>query len=49
MHLVEAVRQLRGQAADRQVDAPETAMYCSSHGFVKAAATILSTDQGVGA
>jgi acetyl-CoA acetyltransferase len=48
MHLVEALRQLRGQAADRQVDSPQVAMYCSSHGFVKAAATILSTDQGVG-
>jgi acetyl-CoA acetyltransferase len=48
MHLVEAVRQLRGEAADRQVDEPQIAMYCSSHGFVKAAASILSTDQGVG-
>jgi hypothetical protein len=48
MHLVEALRQLRGQAADRQLDSPEVAMYCSSHGFVKAAASILSTDQGVG-
>jgi hypothetical protein len=48
MHLVEALRQLRGQAAGRQVDEPQVALYCSSHGFVKAAATILSTDQGVG-
>jgi hypothetical protein len=49
MHLVEAVRQLRGQAADRQAGAPEVAMYCSSHGFVKAAASVLSTSQEVGA
>jgi acetyl-CoA acetyltransferase len=48
MHLVEALRQLRGQAAGRQVDQPQVALYCSSHGFVKAAATVLSTDQGVG-
>lgn len=49
MHLVEALRQLRGQAADRQVDSPQVAMYCSSHGFVKAAASVLSTNQEVGA
>jgi acetyl-CoA acetyltransferase len=49
MHMVEAVRQLRGQAGPRQVGAHETTMYCSSHGFVKAAASILSTDQAVGA
>ena len=48
MHLVEALRQLRGQAADRQVDSPQVAMYCSSHGFVKAAASIMSTSQEVG-
>jgi acetyl-CoA acetyltransferase len=49
MHLVEAVRQLRGQADDRQVTDVDVAMYLSSHGFVKAAASILSTDRGVGA
>jgi acetyl-CoA acetyltransferase len=48
MHVVEAVRQLRGQAGDRQLDAPEIGMYCSSHGFVKAAASVLSTNQSVG-
>ena len=48
MHVVEAVRQLRGQAGERQLDVPQIAMYCSSHGFVKAAASILSTDQSVG-
>ena len=53
MHMVEAVRQLRGLAGGRQVrqrqaGAPEVALYCSSHGFVKAAASILSTNQEVG-
>ncbi len=48
MHLVEATRQLRGQAGERQLDHPETAMYLSSHGFVKAAASILSTNASVG-
>ncbi|HZC09347.1 MAG TPA: hypothetical protein VE485_04855 [Mycobacterium sp.] len=48
MHVVEAVRQLRGQAGERQLDAPEIGMYCSSHGFVKAAVSVLSTSQSVG-
>ena len=48
MHVVEAVRQLRGQASERQLDAPEIGMYCSSHGFVKAAVSVLSTNQSVG-
>jgi acetyl-CoA acetyltransferase len=48
MHVVEAVRQLRGQAGERQLDAPAIAMYCSSHGFVKAAASILATSPDVG-
>jgi acetyl-CoA acetyltransferase len=48
MHVVEAVRQLRGQAGERQLDAPRIGMYCSSHGFVKAAVSILSTEQSVG-
>jgi acetyl-CoA acetyltransferase len=48
MHVVEAVRQLRGQAGERQLGAPEIGMYCSSHGFVKAAASVLSTNQSVG-
>jgi acetyl-CoA acetyltransferase len=49
MHMVEAVRQLRGHAGERQLDAVETAMYLSSHGFVKAAASVLSTNRSVGA
>ena len=48
MHVVEAVRQLRGQASERQLDAPEIGMYCSSHGFVKAAVSVFSTNQSVG-
>jgi acetyl-CoA acetyltransferase len=48
MHVVEAVRQLRGDAGERQLDSPKIGMYCSSHGFVKAAASILSTESSVG-
>lgn len=42
MHLVEAVRQLRGAAGPRQVSGAEIAMYCSSQAFSKAACSILS-------
>jgi acetyl-CoA acetyltransferase len=49
MHLVEAVRQLRGQAGERQLDDPEIALYCSSQAFSKAGASVLSTDAGVAA
>jgi hypothetical protein len=40
---VEAVRQLRGQAGERQLDDPAIAMYCSTQSWFKGAATILSS------
>jgi acetyl-CoA acetyltransferase len=44
LHMVEAVRQLRGEAGPRQIDGAEVAMCCSTQGFVKGGSTILSTN-----
>jgi acetyl-CoA acetyltransferase len=43
LHMVEAVRQLRGQAGERQISGAEIAMYCSTQAWVKGGASILST------
>jgi acetyl-CoA acetyltransferase len=46
LHMVEAVRQLRGQAgSERQVKDAELALYCSTQAFQKAGASILSTHE----
>jgi acetyl-CoA acetyltransferase len=46
MHLVEAVRQLRGQAGPRQLADPKVALYASTQAFSNAAASVLTTDGG---
>ncbi|WP_345751044.1 thiolase C-terminal domain-containing protein [Microbacterium rhizophilus] len=42
LHLVEAVRQLRGEAGERQIAGIEVALDVSSHDFLKGAASILT-------
>jgi acetyl-CoA acetyltransferase len=46
LHIVEAVRQLRGTVEpERQVHNPELAMYCSTYAFFKGACSIIGTHQ----
>lgn len=44
LHLCEAVRQLRGEADERQVSRARVAQYCSTYGFMKAASTVLAVN-----
>lgn len=44
MHLYEAVRQLRHECGDRQIEGAQTALHAQTHDFFKGAATILSTE-----
>jgi acetyl-CoA acetyltransferase len=44
LHLCELVRQMRGEAGERQLDKIGTAQYCSTFGMMKAASTIFSAE-----
>ncbi|MCU1483029.1 MAG: hypothetical protein JWQ19_3815 [Subtercola sp.] len=45
LHLVEMIRQLRGEAGARQLEPFRVAQYCSTYGMLKAASTIFSLDR----
>lgn len=47
MHLYEAVRQLRGECQDRQVEGATVALHAQTHDFWKGAATLLSTEAAI--